>query len=493
MSSQNSQITKPTQNSPLEGYDRRSGGGLFDIIVGNPPYGAKLSQKEQEYLLKKYDFGTTETAILFILKALDLLKNGGYIGFIIPKSFCFASNYQRIRELVWDNVVQIVDCGKVWDEVKLEQIIVIIQKGVKHDFYINKTRNGEKFENEIKIDKNIAKEFGFFLNGISENDILKAKKMLENSVMLNEIAENRRGAMLQKFISNEGELEVIGGAEISRNGVVGIKGKINKDYVNDEKAYIKPNSILVQNIVAHIENPEPHIKITACIPARTDYILVDTINQITLKNEYSTKFVWVVLNSEICNWYVYNFVIGRAIRTIHFDSTTTSQLPIPLATPAEQTQIAELVDRIMELKKESQKLTDSFVKLIQAKYFRNIKSTNGDTVGASTTGNFKISTKLKHWHKLETYDFLDEVNKAIKKFVAEAPSLHGKLSSGKQEFDCGFGKQGLSSTKQKLSLSQEAELMAYFDEQKVKALELEMEVKRVDNLIENGVRDLYKL
>ena len=65
--------------------------------------------------------------------------------------------------------------------------------------------------------------------------------------------------------------------------------------------------------------------------------------------------------------------------------------------------------------------------------------------------------------------------------------------SGKQEFDCGFGKQGLSSTKQKLSLSQEAELMAYFDEQKVKALELEMEVKRVDNLIENGVRDLYKL
>ena len=221
--------------------------------------------------------------------------------------------------------------------------------------------------------------------------------------------------------------------------------------------------------------------------------MVDTINQITLKNEYSTKFVWVVLNSEICNWYVYNFVIGRAIRTIHFDSTTTSQLPIPLATPAEQTQIAELVDRIMELKKESQKLTDSFVKLIQAKYFRNIKSTNGDTVGASTTGNFKISTKLKHWHKLETYDFLDEVNKAIKKFVAEAPSLHGKLSSGKQEFDCGFGKQGLSSTKQKLSLSQEAELMAYFDEQKVKALELEMEVKRVDNLIENGVRDLYKL
>jgi type I restriction-modification system DNA methylase subunit len=146
--------------TPFKGSKSKTLGvyqGGFDIIVGNPPYGAKLSQQEQEYLLKKYNFGTTETAILFILKSLDLLSDGGYIGFIIPKSFCFASNYQKIRELVWDNVVQIVDCGKVWDEVKLEQIIVIIQKGVKHDFYINKTRNGEKFENEIKIEKNIAK------------------------------------------------------------------------------------------------------------------------------------------------------------------------------------------------------------------------------------------------------------------------------------------------------------------------------------------------
>jgi len=31
------QTSKATQNSPLEGYDRSSGGGLFDVIVGNPP------------------------------------------------------------------------------------------------------------------------------------------------------------------------------------------------------------------------------------------------------------------------------------------------------------------------------------------------------------------------------------------------------------------------------------------------------------------------
>jgi len=340
-------------------------------------------------------------------------------------------------------VVQIVDCGKVWNEVKLEQIIVIINKGRKQDFYINKNRNGEKFENEVKIDKNVAREFGFFLNGINENDIQKARKIKQNSVMLNEIAQNRRGGMLQKFISENGELEVIGGAEISRNGIIGIKGKIQKADINDEKAYIKANSILVQNIVAHIENPEPHIKITACLPEKSDYILVDTINQITLKEGFLTKFIFAVLNSEILNWYVYNFVIGRAIRTIHFDSTTTSQLPIPIATTEQQTQIAELVDKIMELKKTSQNLVNSFVKLVNAKY-------------KPTT----ISTKLKKWYNLETSEFLDELKK--------------------QKAQIG-------------GLANEAELMAYFEAEKIKVLELERLVAGADGEIEGLVRGLYNV
>jgi hypothetical protein len=293
-----------------------------------------------------------------------------------------------------------------------------------------------------KLKKILPNEFGFFLNGISEDDILRAKKMLENSVMLNDIAENRRGAMLQKLISKEGELEVIGGAEISRDGIVGIKGKINKVDVNDEKAYIKPNSVLVQRIVAHIENPEPHIKITACLPEKSDYILVDTINQITLKDGFLMKFIYTVLNSDILNWYVYNFVIGRAIRTIQFDNPTTSKLPIPKATPEQQTQIAELVDKIMELKKNSHNLINSFLKLIEAKYKPS-----------------QISSKLKKWYELETSNFLDELKKQ----------------------------------KAQISLSEQAELITYFEAQKAKVLKSQASADKVDEEIEELVRGLYDL
>jgi adenine-specific DNA-methyltransferase len=420
---------------------------LFDVIVGNPPYGAKLSQKEQDYLLRKYNFGTTETAILFILKAFDLLKDGGYIGFIIPKSFCFASNYANIRELVWDNVVEIVDCGKVWEEVKLEQIIVTIQKGRHHDFYTNKTRIEDKFENEIKIDKQVAKEFGFFLNGIDISDIDKAQKIKKNCLMLNDIAQNRRGAMLQKFVSNTGELQVIGGAEISRDKITGIKGKINKANINYDKAYIKPNSILVQRIISHIENPIPHIQITACIPNNDDFILVDTINQITLKPEFKTQYVWAILNSDILNWYVYNFILGKAIRTMQFDNPTTSQLPIPNATPEQQTEIAALVDRIMDLKAQYSKYLDNTFTLLQAEL----------------AGSSPISPTINRTKNLTKFTELDFTT-----FLAEL-------------------------TKQKFTVTPAVKrtLLESFEIDKARLVQLQSEINAVDSEIESRVRGLY--
>src|SRR3989338_1116864 len=105
--------------------------GGFDVVIGNPPYGAELSKEEQDYLNKVYDIGSTDTAILFIKKANELLKKDGKLGFIVPKALCFASNYKKIREFIWDNVETIVDCGKVWKEVKLEQVIFILSKGKK--------------------------------------------------------------------------------------------------------------------------------------------------------------------------------------------------------------------------------------------------------------------------------------------------------------------------------------------------------------------------
>jgi len=321
--------------------------------------GAELSEEDQKYLSKNYNIGSTDTAILFIKNSLNLLRDKGYLGFIIPKAFCFASNYGKIRNFVWDNLYAIIDCSKVWKQVKLEQVIIILRKEIKSDSYNSGILEDGHIKIIGKIDKSISKKFGFFLNGVSDKEIKIAEKILKNTISLSKISENKRGAILQKYISEEGDLEVIGGMQIQRTGVIGIKGKINKDKIKDEIAYIKPNSILAQRIVAHIENPIDHIKITASIPENNKQIIVDTINQLTINKDFSTNYIWALLNSNLINWYSYRFIFGKAIRTMQFDNPTTSKIPIVEVDLKKQKPFIDLSNKFIKLNKDLQSVPEN--------------------------------------------------------------------------------------------------------------------------------------
>jgi adenine-specific DNA-methyltransferase len=346
----------------------------FDVVIGNPPYGVDLSKQDQIALHKIYEFGTTETAILFIKKGFGLLQKSGNQTFIIPKSFTFASNYERIRNFTIENLNTIVDCGKVWQDVKLEVCIFELTKNKKSDTYNSRKLYKQEIKDLTIIKKIDCIAFGFFLNGLSKEEIMLGLKIINNSQSLNDISTNQRGAMLQKFITHNGDSIVIGGAEVQKYGIDGIKGKIFKDDINDEKAYIKDNSILVQRIVAHIENPIDHIQITASIPDNNKFILVDTINQINLKQDFSPLLIWALLHSNFINWYVYRFVFAKAIRTMQFDNPTTSRLPIPLEIDIDnQEDIIDLVTQILELKKanptaDTQALEQEIDKLVYELY-----------------------------------------------------------------------------------------------------------------------------
>ena len=68
--------------------------GGFDIVIGNPPYGAKVSEKEKKYYREHYAAaktkngikGSTDTFTVFIEMGHDLLKTGGNLAFIVPMS-----------------------------------------------------------------------------------------------------------------------------------------------------------------------------------------------------------------------------------------------------------------------------------------------------------------------------------------------------------------------------------------------------------------------
>ena len=340
-------------------------GGGFDVVIGNPPYGAELSEIERNYLEKKFSLSNTNTAALFLGVLKNFLKDNCRGGYIIPKSFIYASNWESSRDLMIDDLFELVDCGKVWKEVKLEQVITLFEKGLKNDSYITSIREDKEIKRIGDINKNTYKEFGFYLNAVSNDELNIAYKMNVSKKYINDYCINKlEGSYQGNLIDEEKKdtLKVLGGKHINRYYYPNIiKGYLEKKYIVNNKGLIKNNSILVQNIVAHIMNPTPHIKIIAMpssiLDNKDEYILLNTVNQLENISNLDTKFILAILNSKLISWYVYIFIFGLAIRTMHFDNPVTSRIPMPvidLSNPSHKEvhdKIVVLVDNIIELNK----------------------------------------------------------------------------------------------------------------------------------------------
>lgn len=78
--------------------------GGFDVVVGNPPYVRiqTLPRDEAGYYRARYEsaFGSFDIYVLFLEKAIQLLKPGGRLGFITSGKFLKSQYGERIREVL---------------------------------------------------------------------------------------------------------------------------------------------------------------------------------------------------------------------------------------------------------------------------------------------------------------------------------------------------------------------------------------------------------
>ncbi|MBA4374586.1 MAG: hypothetical protein C0401_00235 [Anaerolinea sp.] len=237
-----------------------------------------------------------------------------------------------------------------------------MKKGINQNNYKSYKNTLHSFELISEVDKNDCSFFGFILNDLTNNEIHIAKKVWRNSRRFNELISNTRGGMFQKhLISETSDLKVLGGKQISRYSFNGIKGfckiKAIKEFPN---SIIQNESLLFQNIIAHIENPVPHVKLIGTISSemnKQEYVILDTVNQLITNSEYSSKFLLGLLLSKFTNWYTYRFVFAKAIRTMHFDGPTTNKIPIIKLNMSNKKEVSQhdrmvaLVERMLDLHK----------------------------------------------------------------------------------------------------------------------------------------------
>ena len=114
----------------------RNGG--FDAVIGNPPWGAYFSEKEKNYLSKKFSTvpkKTKDSYLYFIFASVTLLQQSGYFGFIIPNTWLLINHADKIRKeiLTWE-VKEIIDYGDgVFSKVTTESSVLILRK-IRNEF-----------------------------------------------------------------------------------------------------------------------------------------------------------------------------------------------------------------------------------------------------------------------------------------------------------------------------------------------------------------------
>ena len=334
--------------------------GGFNIVIGNPPHGAKLTEEERRFFSDKYRVakGYKNTASLFIERATQLLRPDGILGFVIPKSLTFSQKWSVVRDFILTNLslIEIVDISKAFPGVLLEQIILLCQNRQEKVKSYRGTRlywQEEPVTHEIPI--SLYGEMDTFPIHVDKKSLKVYEKIKKKSISFKEVSKTSRGLPLQsKAVERETEDSetLLRGDDIRPYFHSPPRLYVNRKYLKDSSEKIgalqKPK-IISQRIVAHVLKPTDHIIIMSTLDSE-GLLSVDTVeNTIVTDPNYDLKYLLAFLNSKLVSWFAYMFIFNKAVRTMDLDDYYVGKIPLYSASKDEQKPVIRLVDELLKL------------------------------------------------------------------------------------------------------------------------------------------------
>ena len=332
-------------------------------MIGNPPYGFRnvLTAEEKKFFRRKenIEFSSGDSAELFSKKSFEnIVKEKGCLTFIIPKKSLYGDSWEgwRTSYLIKYALLFLLDSSKAFENVLLEQVAFSLAKTESQGSltalsYLTKNDEVKEFAKEKKSD--------IFMDN-NTIQIYKArfspnffKKMQSNKTISNLVEGELGLAIGREFFSAEPtDYKLLKGIDIARWRIKQHRYLKNRQKLKweDAKKFLRAK-VICQVLIAHIENPNPHLKITACYDSE-GIIITNTLTAFRLDESITEKFWLGYLNSSFVSWYAYNFIYSRAIRTMHFYNFYIQQIPIPktiVEKPEQQKPLVELVDKILAI------------------------------------------------------------------------------------------------------------------------------------------------
>lgn len=317
----------------------------FDVIVGNPPYGAELDKHDREYIeiIYPYSRENKNTAMIFMELSAGLLNEKGFFGMIVPKSLAFSQKWKKGRDMILPSLLVLTDASKAFEDVLLEQVIVVFPNLDRiSENYITSVFDDEKEQPRTIIDKAFCKSTDTLLVGVRDKEAIIFQKMTASKRFMRDISTTSRGLPLQRYVNNKGGTKVYRGDHIARYTLFE-----SGDYLDDKSIdraaskvkFIRQPKIISQRIVAHVLEPTDHIILMAT-EDRRGILTFDTVeNTVLTDDNFNLSFISALFNSTLISWYAYRFIFNKAIRTMDFDKYYIEKIPLPnirFTTPIEK-------------------------------------------------------------------------------------------------------------------------------------------------------------
>lgn len=485
--------------------------GGFDVVIGNPPYGAQLNTKEKDFLKIKYKTVHTRTpeSFNYFVQQINMLvdKANGKWSIIIPSSFLNQHEFEKSRKFLVDtaNVEIVVNLGDdVFQDVSTPTCIIIINHKLPKNILFSDLQNEPRLllpqainsENKFQIAKCFSNNLGYSFIHKQNSELIK--KCYTNPTLKEVVQEVATGissgsdkayVFLKEEINRlklEPELlkKMIVGGEINRyfktpystKSILYITSEDDiTQYPNVEKMLTEHKDTLKKRREAMngtikwyslnwprrkklFENEKILIRqtasrILACYDKDQWYCLKSgLIVQLPEDSNLSYPYLTGVLNSKLLN-FLYQDLVGEGDRI--FPEVKPVQLfKLPIID----------IDLTSDFEKRIFQKINTMVVTIELLHIerqnRIMKFTN------YLDSKYKInkSKNLQNWMDMNFPDFIIELNKAIK-------AAKGTPLTKKDEF----------------------EWMDLFEENKKKALELKVEIDKTDKEIDAMVYELYGL
>ncbi len=433
--------------------------GGFDVVIGNPPYGAFFNKDEKNffkssYTVTEYNFDSYN---FFFELSLKLLKENCYLGFITPNTFLVVENGVLLRELLFkeNTMIELYETFNVFPDAVVEPISSILKKipSTDKDVFnvILESRDKNQINERLFSHKYVSSKNKLIFNYRAtkiENDLYERIHL--NSNKLNTLAKVTTGIKpyqtgkgnpkqtkeivrekpFTSYIKKDGWKPLIRGTQVTRYSL-----DWDGEYINYGEWLAEPRKFEI------FSKPKLFIRRTddklLCVYDDQGYIGLNSIHCIQSFNEtIDNKFLLCLINSKLVNWFFQheNFhMVGKPLAEVKV--IFVSRLPIKNISVEEQKIFIEKADTILALTKKFQKVKQNFLNELELEKIPKKLQNFEELDFNGFIKEYKKAKKLKFENKLEERNFKNEWKDLFENDKKEALELQAKIDSTDREID----------------------------------------------------------